>query len=609
MKDFLFHSRDQVYRNPFGAIEEGNSIHFLFPLAQFFHAQGVRIAVTKTDEQTVLYDMRFCKSENGYDYFEYDLTITSAGIYWYYFEIPLADKLLRVGRDESGRAILGENPPWQITVYKKDFKTPDFIKGGIIYHIFVDRFCKSGNCEFHKNGVLKQWDNDVTVCDPDGVFRANDFYGGNFRGIIEKLDYLQSLNVRLLYLSPIFESWSNHRYDTADYLKIDELLGSEEDFRELIEKAEEKGIFIMLDGVFNHTGADSVYFNKENRYPEVGAYQSRQSPYSDWYRFRSYPDEYDCWWGVKVSPTVNKDAQGYRELIFGKDGVFEKWNAFGIKGWRLDVVDELPTDFVKQIRKAVKPDKLLIGEVWEDASTKVSYGSMRPYLLGESLDGTMNYPFKDIIIEFVLTGVKRKFIDGILNIMENYPRQCLDCSMNFLGTHDTVRILNVFADIDVNGMNKQQRAYIRVFGDRLQTASERLKMAAAIQFTLPGVPTIYYGDEVGLDGYEDPLNRKPFPWGNENVQLLEFYRKLSQIRKDYQKIWLGEYFFQDDSEALSYDIRSKSGSLEVRINHTHEAIEEGCEGEYLELISGKKYCGKRTLPPKTACIFYRKHKM
>ena len=182
--------------------------------------------------------------------------------------------------------MIGDLPDWQLTVYDKSFVVPDTIKGGVIYHIFADRFAHAGKDVQPRYGYLKKWGEKVTVREPDGSYRANDFFGGNFKGITGKLDYLASLGVTEIYLSPIFESSSNHRYDTGDYMKIDPLLGTEDDFRELITQARKRGIGIILDGVFNHSGADSVYFNQLGHYDSVGAYQSKDSPYYDWYYFR-----------------------------------------------------------------------------------------------------------------------------------------------------------------------------------------------------------------------------------------------------------------------------------------------------------------------------------
>ncbi|MDE5549394.1 MAG: glycoside hydrolase family 13 protein, partial [Clostridia bacterium] len=369
----------------------------------------------------------------------------------------------------------------------------------------------------------------------------------NLQGIIDKLDYLQDLGVTLIYLSPIFESSSNHRYDTGDYEKIDPLLGSEEKFAELIEKAKEKGIGIMLDGVFNHTGADSKYFNKFGNYPTLGAYQSQDSKYYDWFDFYNYPDDYHCWWGITVTPTISQRAKDFRNMIAGKKGIIEKWTKLGVKGWRLDVVDELREDFVKDIRKAVKSndsDAVLIGEVWEDASNKIAYSYRRHYFQGEQLDGVMNYPFKEATLAYALGGDLKNFTDTILTIVENYPKQAMDVTMNLIDSHDTARALSVLSGVDMVGTDKAFRRDYRLNPELYDIAKKRLLMASAIQFTLPGIPSIYYGDERGMQGYEDPLCRRTINWDGYDEEILSHYKTLGRIRKEYNAVMRGETYFE-----------------------------------------------------------------
>ena len=424
--------------------------------------------------------------------------------------------------------------------------------------------------------------------DADGVYRANDFYGGNFQGVIDKLPYLKSLGVTVIYLSPIFRSSSNHRYDTGNYLELDPLLGNEEKFKELIDKAKRKGIYIMLDGVFNHTGADSLYFNKFGTYDSLGAYQSEQSPYYKWYDFINYPDEYRCWWGVTVCPTVNKKAEGYRKLIFGKDGVIDKWSRLGVSAWRLDVVDELPEEFVQQIRIAVKSvseNKLLIGEVWEDASNKISYSKRRHYLLGKELDGVMNYPFKDAVISLARGGRPRAFVEAVNTIIENYPKKSLDCTMTLVGSHDTVRVLNRLSDYNINGLDKFGRAQVMLEGDILATAKARLKIASTLQFFLPGIPSIYYGDESGMQGYEDPLCRRPMNWNNQDTEILGHYKKLGELRKKFRSQVTGSTRLYESGGIVYLERRAKEKKVVVAVNTSGAAKALNTKKEIKDLLS------------------------
>ncbi len=569
---FKFNSR--VHKTPFGAVKAGEKIKMVFPVTHSIWVGGVNLFVRKEEEERKI-PLIFCGDDGNLTYFQCEFTLEDWGIYHYRFEVyEVSGGVYYVGAGENGDAIQGENlPEWQLTVYAKDYVVPKTIQGGVIYHIFADRFAKEGEDIKPRFGYLKKWDEKVTVREADGSYKANDFYGGNFRGIASKLDYLESLGVTEIYLSPIFEASSNHRYDTGDYLKIDPLLGTEEDFRDLIRKAGEKGIGIILDGVFNHSGADSLYFNQLGHYNSVGAFQSETSPYHDWYYFSSFPNEYHCWWGCKVVPTLNKSAAGYRELIFGKGGVIDKWTHFGIHGWRLDVVDELPTDFVDELRSSIKKaneNAVIIGEVWEDASVKFSYGTLRPYLTKGELDGVMNYPFKEAILSFCMVGGAKAFGTKVMRIYENYPLDALNSSMTLIGSHDTVRVLNALSGVDVRSTSKEQRLHIEIYGDALSLAKKRLKIASLLQFTLPGVPSVYYGDEVGLQGFEDPMNRAPFPWGKEDEELLDHYRFLGAFRKKYREILLGGMNVWEQGELLVLHRFKDGKSLYVVVNPTFE---------------------------------------
>lgn len=521
------------------------------------------------------YDLRFelplIRRENGQDVFHGAFALAEYGVYNYRFEGEYADgSLAFFGRDYDGTAIQGDwLPEWQLTVTKLDYKTPNWAKQGVIYQIFADRFAKEGDVNFAKRGRLHaDWYERPDIAEDGKDYRADDFFGGNLKGIISKLDYLESLGVTLIYLSPIFKSGSNHRYDTGDYMQIDELFGTEAEFKELIDEAKRHGIRIMLDGVFNHTGSDSIYFNREGNYDSLGAYQSKESPYYDWYDFEEYPDHYNCWWGSTVVPTVNKRAKGYQELVLGKDGVIDKWTKFGVAGWRLDVVDELPIDFTTALCSKVKSegsDVLIVGEVWEDATTKISYDKWRPYFMGGQLDSVMNYPFKEAIIDFVTTGNRRAFVESVTRIIENYPKESLDCLMNLIDSHDTVRALTRLSGVETPE-SKQERADFRLSPEKYALAKKRLKFASELQFTLPGVPCVFYGDEAGVQGFEDPLNRGTFPWGREDKDILRHYKALGRFRRDNAEFFMGETVFIPDDQLVVFERRAKGQRLTVFAN-------------------------------------------
>ena len=529
-----YDSRDIRFKQPFGAVKTGETVRIVFPVTQTVNVTGVALIYRGARDGRV--ELKYAFTEAGHNVFRAEFRLETPGIYYYRFEIYRGGETLYAGRsDDDGKAVVGEwLKEWQLTVYERDFTTAEWLKGKIIYHIFPDRFKRLEDGKRPEYGHFKRWSDELTIFDPDGVYRANDFYGGNIKGIISELDYIRSLGVGAIYLSPIFESHSNHRYDTGDYMKIDPLFGTEAEFKKLIKEADRRGIGIILDGVFNHTGADSLYFNKFGNYPGVGAYQSPDSPYYDWYTFTEYPDVYDCWWGVTVVPTVKRDCAAFQKFIAGKGGVIEKWTSMGVKGWRLDVADELSSNFIEQIRKKVKSmgDIALIGEVWEDASTKISYGEKRRYLFGDELDGTMNYPFRTAILNLIKDRNGSQFVNSVMSIAENYPKDALYSSMSLLGTHDTVRIMTALGD-EHNMRSKSERLLYRMGAEEYLGAKRKLKLASAIQYFLPGLPTIYYGDEIGMQGFEDPINRRPFARGYEDTDLKSHYEYLGKIHAEF----------------------------------------------------------------------------
>lgn len=582
---YSYNSRKDKY--PFGAVRVGEQVTVNFSVNRRLCPSAVRLML-RFGKITEVRSLKCVKRLEEKNIYSCSFTLSHEGIFFYRFEVEYTSSDFHyIGRNCLGSAVVGEFlPEWQLTVYPLNYDAPLRSGADIIYHIFVDRFAKAGGVSMPRFGVMKQWKDDVTIVDQDGVYRANDFFGGNIRGIIEKLDYLKGLGVTIIYLSPIFLSNSNHRYDTGDYLSIDPMIGTEDDLKELIRKARLLGMDIMLDGVFNHSGSDSIYFNKLNHFDSVGAYQSKDSPYYDWYNFIDYPEVYESWWGIQVVPTLNKHSESLKKFFFGKGGVIEKWTAFGVS-WRLDVVDELPTEFLDEIRSAVKrinPSSTLLGEVWEDASHKYSYGTLRPYFTKGQLDGVMNYPFKDAIISFVLRGDTLAFIRDIMDIVENYPAEALSSSMTMLGSHDTERIINVFAETGGEHWRKDKQLRYRIGAEQLARAVKRLKIAAALEYTLPGIPSIYYGDEAGIQGFKDPINRRPYPWGEENSELLNYYRKLGKIRKENAAALSGKISFAD-KDLLIMIRGSGSGKLYIVANPSDCSVKFKLAGKHKELIT------------------------
>ena len=493
------------------------------------------------------------------------LSFSEPGLYFYWFR--LGGRRAALGEDRNA-GFSDSASAYQILVYRECFATPAWFKGGIMYQIFPDRFFKSGEILVEKGKWLHRDWHETPEFRPNekGKILNNDFFGGNFRGILKKLDYLQSLHVTVIYLNPIFRAFSNHRYDTGDYMQLDPMLGSEEDFSALVSECGKRGIRLILDGVFNHTGDDSRYFNKYGTYDEIGAYQSKDSKYYSWYNFRHFPDKYDSWWGIDVLPAVNENFPSYIDFITGENGVLRRWMKYPLGGFRLDVADELPDEFIAKIRSAVKSangDAVVIGEVWEDASNKIAYSTRRKYFQGEELDSVMNYPLKDAIINFVVSGNTSLLRRTVGMLLDHYPKCVLDSLMNILGTHDTVRVLTALGG--VCAYNKEEMAVLKLSAEQRAVATERLKIAAILLYTFFGVPCIYYGDEIGMEGYSDPFCRKPFAWDLIDEDILSHYRWLGELRSRYTVFRDGDYreLYHDDNCIVFERRKGKEAAITV----------------------------------------------
>ena len=528
----VFDPRNAACKSPFGAVACGAEVSFTLRDGDYYACELlVHREFAGVDEVCPL-----PPAEGGF-----------SGIYtapqepdlcWYAFRFTRADgSTVCYGR--SGWCGQDALVRWQLTVYE-DTPTPAWFGQGVTYQIFPDRFRRTSVPDVGgmvgRRWVHDNWsDQPVFLPDEQGQITNCDFFGGSLAGITEKLDYLKSLSVSTIYLNPIFEADSNHRYNTADYHAIDPLLGSEEDFRTLCREAHARDIRIILDGVFNHTGSNSRYFNAEGFYPEPGAAQSTESPYFSWYSFHPWPTDYDAWWGVHTLPAVNEEQPDYRRFIISdKNSVVRHWLRDGADGWRLDVADELPDDFIAAIRDAIqaeKPNGYLLGEVWEDGSNKIAYSRRRRYLLGRETHGLMNYPFRTALLAWLGGGDAAAFRDDMETIRENYPPAAFYGAMNFLGTHDTPRILTLLG-AERTPEDKGQRAAYRLSPAELAQGQKKLRLAAMLLYSFPGSPTLYYGDEAGMQGFEDPLNRGTYPWGGEDGSLLAFFRRLGQLRAE-----------------------------------------------------------------------------
>lgn len=570
---YPYNSRDTLYKSKFGAVASGESLKLRLLLHLDANVDKAFLVIRKDGEEVVWHQLTPADLIDDYRAYEIDISFEN-GLYFYKFFYNSAYGDFSVTKNEEGLGIVSdEGMWWQLTCYDKDYTTPDWLKGGIIYQIFPDRFNNSGKA---KAGVP----DDRFICEnpeKEPEYRqgngpcslGNDYYGGDIKGITQKLDYLASLGVTCIYLNPIFEAHSNHRYNTADYMKIDPLLGNDKDLESLCKKAEKLGISVILDGVFSHTGDDSIYFNKYGRYGSGGAYKDQNSPYFTWFKFKNWPNDYHSWWGVKTLPETVEEDPAFEEFITGEDGVIRHWMRKGVRGWRLDVADELPDSILDKIRVAIKTEKqdgFLLGEVWEDATNKISYGYRRRYLRGKQLDSVMNYPFADAIIKYVIGGDGKDLIETVCTILENYPREAIDVLMNHLGTHDTPRLLTRLGAKHYPNSRAEQSGF-KLSEEEYFLAKRKQKLAAVIQYTLPGVPSLYYGDEAGMQGFGDPFCRGYYPWGKEDGELKDFYTWLGKLRAENKVFCGGEFLpILAGLGSMAYSRKDNDGELLIAVN-------------------------------------------
>ncbi len=592
----LFDSKQLIYKDPFGTLTPGQSctLHIHIPASvQTTKVECIFNYEDGSHAKTCLLDYQM--KHGAYEIFQGKFDLPWQGLYFYYFYITTRTggfRLFKYGNDTNMEA----GDCWQVSCVPADFTTPDWAKGGLIYQIFPDRFRKAGRVDL--SGKLepytlhRHWDDEVEwETNAEGHILNNDFFGGNFKGITEKMDYIASLGTTMLYLNPIGKSFSSHRYDTGDYKTPDPMLGTMEDFRAMCDAAHKRGIRVILDGVYSHTGADSLYFDKYRHFGGKGAYCDPDSPFRSWYTFHQWPDNYSSWWNFDTLPTVNKmDPAFIRYIITDPDSVVAHWLGAGADGFRLDVVDELPNEFVAILKthiRKLRPDTLLMGEVWEDASNKVAYGARKRYFVDGVLDSCMNYPFRTAILNFTQGHDDGcNFRDAIMTIAENYPPQVLACNMNLLGSHDTPRILTALVD-NFEG-SREDMARRSLGRNDYDLAQERLQMASFLQYTLPGSPSLYYGDEVGMEGYKDPFNRRTYPWGREDQHLLDHFRRLGQLHRQNPVLQRGDIsFFHASDRRLGYQRSYEGKQLRIYVNRSRDDWEIPVKGR---LLLGHSLC-------------------
>ena len=607
-------SRNPAFRFPIGAVEAGGRVRLALSVEGAENAETIvaevrvwRDGVGETLVPMTLLSNKDSEEEKatgeplpfsapGWFVATIDLP-DEGGLLWYYF-ILLIDRHVRFYGNNGGLGGEGgfsDAPPgsFQITVYDKGATTPAWFRRTIMYQIFPDRFYRDHLIEAEKRGAVihASWkDAPCYYKDPDTKeIIAYDFYGGNIAGVRAKLPYLKELGISVIYFNPVFEAESNHRYDTGDYKKIDPLLGTNEEFADFCREAKAQGIRVILDGVFSHTGANSRYFNKKGAYDSVGAWQSPNSPYAKWYDFIEYPDKYHSWWGFDTLPNVVETEPSYMDFIISsKDSVLHHWAEAGVSGWRLDVIDELPPKFSQAFYRELKrtdKDLVLIGEVWEDASNKSSYGEQRMYLAGHEIDGAMNYPFRTIVLDFLLGRTNSKAIcRRIESLRENYPAHNFYAMMNLVGSHDVERIITLLGEAPEPGASEAARAGFRLDAEHLAPARARLEIARVSQTTFPGEPSIYYGDEIGMQGYRDPYNRAPYDWTGGDAALRVKVKEATKLRNENPALSTGDFVplsAEKDVYAYARTVRggkdsfgedATDGVFVVALNRGREAV-------------------------------------
>ncbi len=605
----LYNSLETCYKTPFGTLLPGQDCRMRLAIPASCQTRQVALVVEQ-ENGAPAFSVPFSlqRREGPYEWYGGTFQIADTGLYFYYFRIETANETFRLfqqGEDTNMEA----GGKWQLSCVTDRYPVPPYAQGAVMYQVFPDRFFQIGQPDLAGKLTPFRIHADQAETpdyrpDADGIVRNCDFYGGNFAGIAAKLPYLHALGVSLLYLNPIFKAYSNHRYDTCDYRQPDPMLGTAADFTALCEAAHRLGIRVILDGVFSHTGCRSIYFDRDGEFGG-GACTGPGSPYYSWYTFQHFPDRYTSWWGIDTLPCVNELDPGYLDYIIdGPDSVVAHWLRLGADGYRLDVADELPDAFILRLKdriRQVKPDALLIGEVWEDASNKIAYGQRRRYFIDGALDSVMNYPWRKAILDYC-----QGWDDGttlrqsVLRIAENYPAGVLNCVMNILGTHDTPRILSLLGG-SCDG-TKDEQAQRQLSPRQRAQALERLQMAAFLQFMLPGMACIYYGDEAGMEGCGDPFNRRYFPWGAEDTALTAYYRTLAALKNQEPALKTGTIgAFTASNGQVQFTRRAPGSALQISCNRS--ALPMQAQGQ---LLFGSKLAlaapGEITLQPGGLCL-------
>ena len=591
-----------------GAFPSGDSIDFTLLIPRRLGA-GVPSFLIHTDGGADrVFEPEFVTTDGETD--TYRLTVDPAalagtdGLLYYCFALPVNGRTLYTSSVNNVDCVLSDRDDarFRLLIYENGFDTPEWFRGGIMYQIFPDRFfCGKGEVHYREDSELNtDWYGGVPQYGeyPGAPVKNNVFFGGNLWGVTQKLDHLASLGVSVIYLNPIFEAASNHKYDIGDYEKIDGCFGGEAAFDTLISAAGERGIKIILDGVFNHTGDDSLFFDRYGRYGSGEKYRDRYC--------QNASGEVECWWGIEIMPRLNHKNEVCRRYFTGDDGIARKYIRRGIAGWRLDVADELCDEFLDEFRSAVKDESkgeaIIIGEVWENAADKVAYGQRRRYLRGRQLDSVMNYPLKNGLIDFARHGDSDGLYNVLTELYASYPRAVCDSLMNIVGTHDTERILTVLGGEEDFGFSNDELSLKKMTEEERARGVKLLKMISSIQYTVYGVPSLYYGDEAGVEGYHDPFCRLPYPWGRENGELLCHYRRLGEIRTSHRAFAGGEFRFLTHGDGFIAFEREKDGDRVVVAANCGGTRRFCLGGRWRDELTGQEFENEIAVDEKTAVI-------
>ena len=539
------------------------------------------------------FQMKHVKNEDNYACFETTVTLENSAMYQYYFSFEANGRFQYYKKKNiTGDTSLTKEEYWKMSV---GFDVPEWAKGATMYHIFVDRYRKGKDMKkepMPRRILHENWyEPPVLGPDENGLWNI-DFYGGDLKGIEETLKYIKKLGVDILYLSPIVRSQSNHRYDTADYENVDPYVGTNEMLKSLCDSAHRMGMKVILDAVFNHTGDDSVYFNRYGTYNTVGACQSAESEYYNFYRRECIwgQHEFSYWWGMPNLPVCDGSSEKWRSFIFSEDGVIDKWFTLGIDGLRLDVADELSDNFIEEIHKAVKrnkPDGFILGEVWKNPM-RMNRGYISS---GKGMHSVMNYLIVDALIRYYKYCDTGKLNNILKEIISEYPEETIQTLMNFTSTHDISRVIeilgcNAFQQYGEWAWNLQNDSLEWIKSHKISKEEYKYgKMvyksyAVALSF-LPGIFSIFYGDEVGITGIGNLANRAPYPWNHKDKDLLKFFRVLGKIRQREKFLKNADIrILRIDHEQFVFERYDKNDKILVVASRTHRITQIDLPEEY-----------------------------